>query len=269
MKRASPPLLSGLVSEATQVQPGVWLGTVFCEEGLTTAYIKVMSPQKMLVECLAAMLGRAHDLPIPRPHIVSVEDPSFLPECPLPGWTGWAFGSSASVAPTLERITRDEETAARLLKGWKRAVEGAVFDCLIANEDRTRKNILWSDGPEGVGLIDHDDALPGWVMHDPRTETRNLLLDILCDGDDDLNRLRLRKQSLEAAQVYSRTEWQSFIADPVWLKLFSDEPTALKLLDYVLTRLNHLPYLLERGTKSPQHQVPYVGGALANPLASA
>ncbi len=262
-------MMSSLVSEATQVQPGVWLGTVFCEEGQIAAYLKVLPAQKMVVECLAAMLGRANDLPIPRPHIVSVSDASYLPECPLEGFTGWVFGSSASTSPTLERMTRDEETTSRLLRGWRRAVDGAVFDCLIANEDRTRKNILWSDGPDGVGLIDHDDALPGWVMNDPRCETRNLLLDLLCAGDDELNRRRRRLESLKAAHVYGSIEWQSFMADNVWLKVFADENTALRLLDYVLSRINHLPFLLERATQSPQQQVIYVGGALAKPLASA
>lgn len=260
---------SSLVGEAVKVQDGVWMGPVFCEEGQIQAYIKLLPKRKLLTECLTAMLGRAHDLPVPRPHIVSIQDSSLLPQCPYPGWSGWAFGSSASTSPSLERVTKDEETAKRLLSGWKRAIEGAVFDCLIANEDRTRKNILWSDGPDGVGLIDHDDALPGWVMHDARSETKNALLEILCSGDDDLNRYRRRHQSLTAAVPYGSTDWNSFGHDDPWVRLFSSPEEMMLLLNYVLNRVNHLPYLLERATGARQQQVPYVGGLITNPVGAA
>lgn len=268
MARLDAPVRACLNAEADQVQDGVWRGTVFSQEGNTTAYIKLLPRRAFMVECLAAMLGRAHGVPVPLPMLVLIHDATLLRNCPTPEWQGWAFGSAASSAPSLERLTRDHELSCRLLRSWKGAIDGAVFDCLIANEDRTRKNVLWSDGPDGVSLIDHDDALPTWAMDNPRASTQNQLLDLLIGDDNELNRHRQRKQALLAATPYGRTDWSSLWTDEEWIALVSDAEQLEQLAGYVLERVNHLPYLLETATRSPQHSLPDVG-RLAIPRATA
>lgn len=251
MPKLTAPLVATLTGDAHRVQEDVWKGVVFTQRGHSRAYIKLLNKRKLVVECLAAMLGRAHDLPIPAPFIVRVSGHQL--EGFVGSYEGWAFGSEESEAPSLERITRDPEEVARLLRKWPRANDGAAFDAWIGNGDRTAKNILWSDTSNFVGLIDHDDAFPDWLA--PDGELVNGILTLLCEGIDEVSRQRHRKSTIKSTEKYPRTDWTTAAGLPNVLDL---QEQVDGLVNFLKSRMQHLPKLITIAAGTKQQELDYV-----------
>jgi len=233
------------------VQEDVWKGIIFSRHGPCGAYLKILDRRKLVIECLASMVGRAHDLPIPAPFLVRVSGHQL--QGFDPDYQGLAFGCEESTAPCLERLTRDREQIARLLRRWKRASDGAAFDSWIGNGDRTAKNILWSDTANYVGLIDHDDAFPDWLT--PDGETANGILQLLCEDSDELSRQRHRKSTIKSTANYLSTVWPDSGVFPELLN--SDEHLAA-LVTFLRARLQHLPKLITIASGTRQQELDHV-----------
>lgn len=258
MRRVEPPVLSLLVGDdPTRVSDKVWHGNVFSQYGQRKAYIKVLTGKKLLVECVAAVVGRAHDLPIPRPHLVKVEARQ-LKGSGLPDGTYWAFGCEDSDVPSLSRITRDRDEIAKRLKSWKRVNEAAAFDTWIGNQDRTAKNLLWSDDSTKVGLIDHDDAFPEWLAAD--AESANELMRLLCEDCDEFTRRRHHREAIKSTRAYRETDWTSSESCTAWVRHFAHEEQLLPLIEFLQQRLQHLPALIAAGTGANQLEMRYDAG---------
>lgn len=254
MPTIEPPTVSALVAEATVIKPLVWHGPVFSAKGKRKAYIKQLPTRKLLVECVAAVVGRAHDLPIPAPHLIMAE-PHQLPGCTVTR-TFWAFGCEDGETPSLARLTTDPAEVTRRLRSWKRASEAAAFDAWIGNGDRTAKNILWSDDSTKVGLIDHDDALPDWLQ--PDADSANQLMQLLCDGCDEFTRRRHRKDALKCTSAYGKTNWVATDACTDWALNFTDVDNLQDLIAFLAVRLQHLPALLSVSAGLSQAELRYV-----------
>lgn len=254
MRRVETPI-HGLVSgECVPIQEHVWKGPCFSQFGQQLVYVKLLTPAKLMVECIAAMIGRAHDLPIPRPFLL-MADGQYLPGCDIPNTQYWAYGAEASEFPSLARLTRVREEICRRLRGWKRASEAAAFDSWIGNEDRTEKNLLWADDASQVQLIDHDDALPDWLS--PEQETANKLMDLLCDERSEHERHQQRRQALRAVTPYPKTDWQGALDAAAWADRFSRAQEVERLLNFLAVRIEHLPQIIAAAAGTRQQELSY------------
>lgn len=131
------------------------------------AYVKSLSPRKIAVEAVCALLAELLDLPVPAPLLVLVRGDA--PEI--------RFGSAMIDAPPFRHWISLHSTAAlERVKKWKQLISTACFDEWVANPDRHAGNLL-HDGRNGFWLIDHELALAADHPHDAICE-KNIMMAI-------------------------------------------------------------------------------------------
>lgn len=129
------------------------------------AYVKLLSPKRLVNELVAAELARLLGFNVPESYIVLVPKADYpLLAKHAQGQHLVCFGSQAIAADHLGREVNlcDSRMAHwffTTLKEWQRIV---VFDAWVANIDRHRANILFSSTFQ-FWLIDHDLAFLGDV----------------------------------------------------------------------------------------------------------
>jgi hypothetical protein len=157
-------------------------GIVKTADGDVEAFVKVLSPMEIIVECICALVGQRLRLPVPQPLLVRV------PGVHAGGTdTKLAFGSVAVPQGNFRWFFQRENAAAlRRLTAWAEVERAASFDEWIANGDRHFGNIL-HDGRDEFWLIDHDQAIPDDFAQSGASE-RNWLLGVLVlnAGEDKL-----------------------------------------------------------------------------------
>lgn len=253
--RLAPVEFGLLAGEARKLTDRVWTGMVHTTTlGQRRAFIKVLPRSKLLVELFAAVVGRAHDLPIPEPFLITVQGHQ------LEGFTEpqarfWAFASLDTESPSLSRLTRDPAVAALHLRRWKRVSEAVAFDAWLANPDRTTKNILLSDNGEHVGLIDHEEALATWLT--PEQACANELMALLCADADDFTRRRHLKSAHKACLDYPRTPLAHLQPSCSWALQFTTQTEVERLVAFLTERIRHLPDLLSTAAGVQQHPLRY------------
>lgn len=253
--RLAPVEQGLLASDATVETDRVWKGVVHTTtHGQRRAFIKPLPGRKLLVELMAAVVGRAHDLPIPEPFLVSVSGHQ-LQGFPHQQARFWAFASLDTESPSLSRWTRSPAVAATYLRRWKRNAEAIAFDGWIANPDRTTKNILLSDNGEHVGLIDHEEALPAWLP--ANGDCDNELMKLLCDGADDFTRRRHLRNASKAGLDYHHTPLNELRSNCAWALQFTTLDEVESLVAFLTARIRHLPALLSTSAGVDQYPLRY------------
>jgi hypothetical protein len=125
-------------------------------------FVKVLPVNARSIEAVCAWLAREIELPTPEPLMLD------LPASRLPKECVWPFGSDThaacfatrAVENALALSTVSSDVATAMLDKWASLPAAAVFDQLIANDDRTQGNILL--GPRrDLWLIDHGRSLGG------------------------------------------------------------------------------------------------------------
>ncbi|ATI44563.1 HipA family kinase [Vibrio parahaemolyticus] len=152
-----------------------WKAHVITSEGTDrVAFVKLIEPRKIFVECFCALVGRNLGLPIPKPMVVNVLHDA-LP-CSLPvGTTSLAFGSEDASHPSFRRtIQQNEPEAMKLIRAYSKILEVSIFDEWISNGDRNIGNILF-DGKSIFNFIDHELALPQGTNKDTVASDNQLL----------------------------------------------------------------------------------------------
>jgi hypothetical protein len=167
---------------------------------LTPVYAKLLSQPAKAVELAAAWIGRNMGLPIPEAMLVTVRRDKLPKKAPWP-FQGELETCFASVEIPLARpVSRlDEGAVLQLLRRWTYLSRAAVFDQLIANDDRTRDNVLL-DANNRFWLIDHARALGGVgkpLFSDVFPLFRNFLLE--CVKDFSLRDRLARRSELSSA----------------------------------------------------------------------
>jgi hypothetical protein len=125
-------------------------------------YVKILPINERCIEAVCAWLAREINLPAPEPLLLNMLAGR------MPRGGVWPFGNRSSevcfatrevpYARALQAVASDH--VGSLLDRWKRLADAAVFDLLIANDDRTAGNILV--GPtRDLWLIDHARSLGG------------------------------------------------------------------------------------------------------------
>jgi hypothetical protein len=199
-----------------------------------TAYAKELNDTMILVELLAALVGRELGLPIPEPIIaissddkamfasLDVKTPDFTTHLTLKGGS-YPFDENKEI---LEKLAH-----------WILANKVIGFDEWIANCDRNTGNILY-DGNDIFYLIDHNLAMNANSSIGP---IPNLLLDLKLKIDtDDISRQKIKNEISLMQNEISKT-----LAQEAADKLISEHPniqaTAIQsMVDFLGLRLSCL-----------------------------
>lgn len=176
--------------------------------GPATAYIKLTDkPRKITAELVAAQVGRAMGLKIPRPYLVIV-DTDDIPDRMKSEFKGrglvYGYGSAEAEGMSFARLLKsDKEILKRVVGIWKDGYkDAAIFDEWIANTDRNLGNIVYSPEGDSCWLIDHDHALLGpesilWPLN-PDASVNNELINALGGhfNDDEKQAIYLKANKL-------------------------------------------------------------------------
>jgi hypothetical protein len=156
------------------------------------------APGKIAIELACGLAGVALDLPIPQPALV-IADREFLPDVPA-GASDQVllFGSWFEPSQQLLRRPQNEKFVWNKVCESKAGAPGAIWDELVANDDRHYKNFLF-DGAKWW-LIDHDKALP------PLAQLERQVAALIGAGSQTLVEFRASVNQLAMKMLFHRPE---------------------------------------------------------------
>ncbi|MEW6563296.1 MAG: HipA family kinase [Pseudomonadota bacterium] len=148
-----PQRISDLGNVSPLWKANVIIGTLEC----LTVWMKKLSAQQLLAECVCAVIGRSIGMPIPRPFLV-YDEKGFAGEVNSLPFFAMEDAKHPSVRRWLART--DDPVIWEALLRWASIQECALFDEWVANIDRNQGNLLY-DGVGDFMMIDHAHALGG------------------------------------------------------------------------------------------------------------
>lgn len=159
-------------------------GSVLSQAGypIQFAYIKLLPTNLRAVEAACAWIAREMGLPLPEAIFVTVSKSMVPQNVPWPYKEDSAICFATleiGLAQPVKNI--QAEALAPLFRSWPHLLASAVFDHLVANDDRSQDNLL-IDGQNAFWLIDHSRALGGagqTPFSDPFPSFQNIFLDLL------------------------------------------------------------------------------------------
>lgn len=175
-------------------------GRLFSRAGypFEDAYIKLLPTNLRAVEAVCAWIGRELGVPLPEPIFVTVSAGAVNQGCVWPFKNGEEVCFATLEIKQAKPVRRMQSNAiSQIFTSWSKLVNAAVFDHLIANDDRSEENILL-DARGTPWLIDHSRALGGAgqsLYSDPFPPTKNVFLEILKEFAS-THRLRIRQELL-------------------------------------------------------------------------
>lgn len=248
-----PLELAEAVGNGHQVpEHDVWRAPCMTREGARALFIKRVNTRKLLVELFCSHIGRALDLPIPKPFVVIVRPGRLSPG--QPARLELMFGSQDQAHPSLAIITRDRERVVSLLRRWTKAPQAAAFDAFIANEDRTTRNWLYGAAEHAIWLIDHEDALRETTA--PDDATRNELLSMLLEGKSEFELHKLLKDTEAFAGKSTALRLDQLSGSDVIPAIAQAQKHADALVSFLTSRRASLPNILRSQINPRQGALP-------------
>lgn len=221
--------------------PGIsnlWLGEVVTETGDMRMYIKQVTEEEMLSECLCAIVGRELGMTIPTAYLVADQTGE------LGG--GVLFGSVDAEMVSIKQWVKDSDPGiAEAITQWRTRYDAALFDEWAANPDRNGGNLLW-DGSANWVLIDH--ALALWSsLSTPRPDIpfNNLLANTIIGLEKDMALARLNKQAPVFADQCRSLDMDA-VRDAAQCERMGMSERAQIALKSLQKRIEYLPVLLAR-----------------------
>ncbi len=188
-----------MVSGGTRrIAERVWRAPCSCEDGGINVIVKLVDARGLITEAICATVGRALNLPIPKPYLIWLDPGQLSPGFPVQGCI--AFGSREEPYPAIWSYTRDRDLVLSLLRQWPHVHQAAAFDTWIANADRTGKNMLIGS-ETSLWLIDHDDAMPSYLP--PNGGCDNQLIAELRRDQSEWNLVVLNKKLGRAIEPFA------------------------------------------------------------------
>ncbi|MFN0314512.1 MAG: HipA family kinase [Burkholderiales bacterium] len=172
---------------------------------IENAFIKLLPPNLRAIEAACAWIGRDMGLPLPEAVFVRVNRAVIRKgvDWPFPSPEETCFGTlEVRLAQSVIKI--DSAALRSLFAGWPHLLTAAVFDHLIANDDRSAANLLL-DGQNSLWLIDHSRSLGGAgrsLFSDPFVLIRNIFLEML-KAKPLAERLKMQQPLLSACAAAS------------------------------------------------------------------
>lgn len=175
-------------SDSSNINP-TFKAHVQTHEDVIQAYVKLIPPREIYVECVCAVVGRFLGLPIPKPLIVKVDHEALIN---IPGGEyKLAFGSEDSVYPSLKRRGLNDELFKKL-DNFKKTLDVGVFDEWIANPDRHGGNILF-DGSDNFTFIDHGLSISREISSDSPAY-QNIIVDSFYSVKSEFEKYKLNRE---------------------------------------------------------------------------
>ncbi|CAH6891455.1 HipA family kinase [Vibrio coralliirubri] len=231
-----------------------WRAHIQTESGIKPAFVKLIEPRSIFVECACALLGRELGLPIPKPSIVLItsdaisafsEDQQVL-----------AYGSEDVQHPSLLRMFSEDinhEKAFEVLAKHPQLLDVSVFDEWIANSDRHFSNILYG-GDSDIYFIDHELAIPEALDVDKATNDNQLLRTYFSDLNE-LDKHRARKK-VESDIMPQLNEMPfALLSEKSGATQFLNDEDIVAVIDFLSVRLEHLRVLFDERIKLRQKEI--------------
>lgn len=231
----------------------VWRGNVVIGNYRRSMYVKSVDKRTLAVEVMCAVLGRALELPMPRPALVMVH-PEAIQGLSQPSVF---FGSESVDNPDLKQwLNKDADSTAKQLLGWAKLLDAGCFDEWVANYDRHGGNILYGGG-QNFALIDHSEALPRALKAD-EAAAENKLLSFSANGKKDALIEQLYGQAKTRTSGYSTAHIYKVVLDV--LSASSGQHTVDELTAFLSQRTNVLLALIASriGYKQESLELPNV-----------
>ncbi|MDT4845868.1 hypothetical protein FQZ97_798690 [compost metagenome] len=205
------------------------------------AFIKLLPAEQLFAETISASIGRHFGLPIPLTALVLARGEAVgrgSGKC-------IALASIDGGARPIGRLT-NTEGALQKLNAWASRHAAAVFDELIANQDRNLRNLLLGSDGE-IWLIDHEEALAAPAAH-AGLAIRNHLLGLLASELSEFERHQAaRKLKESAGGLYSANfRKHAQLSQPEYCQVSAGHVS--QVVEFLETRIHHMSSLLDQGT---------------------
>lgn len=204
------------------------------------AFVKVLPAEQLFAETLSASIGRHFGLPIPLTALVLARGEAIgrgSGKC-------IALASIDGGARPIGRLTSSDE-ALRRLNTWANKHAAAVFDELIANQDRNLRNLLLGSDGE-IWLIDHEEALASTAANASHA-IRNHLLQLLAAELSEFERHQASRKLKESASGLYTADFRLHAQQsrPAYCQVSSSHVS--HVVEFLEARIHHMNSLLDKG----------------------
>ena len=212
-----------------------WKAHVKTHDNVIIAYVKQLSPQKLYIECVCAVLGRYLGLPIPKPIIVKVTSENFseIPE----GNFHLAFGSEDASYPSFRRYAESKE-AMEKLKQFAKTLDIGVFDEWISNWDRNVSNILY-DGGNNFSFIDHENAISPLLTPED-SATNNQIVDVIYAVQSEFEKYRINREVQSSILPQYKDLPLSILSDKTFASSYLTDEEIIGVITFLDKRVENL-----------------------------
>jgi len=217
-----------------------WKAHVQTPEGVKVAFVKLVEPRALYVECACAVIGRSLGLSIPAPLIVKVTNTA-LASVPA-GKIHLAFGSEDAKYPSFRRyMNSDSQEALEKLASFSKTLDVGIFDEWIANWDRNIGNMLY-DGKDDFYFIDHENAIPKGLEHgEPASD--NQILRCLYSNLSEFEKHRLGKGVDTDFAPKVRSIPFALLAEKTLASYYLEDHEITQIVDFLTARVNSIKTL--------------------------
>ncbi|MGK0376782.1 MAG: hypothetical protein ACJA1Z_000586 [Patiriisocius sp.] len=212
-----------------------WKAHVKTHDNVITAFVKQLSPQKLYIECVCAVLGRYIGLPIPKPIIVKVTSENF-PEIPKNKFN-LAFGSEDANYPSFRRYAESKE-AMEKLKKFTKTLDIGVFDEWISNWDRNVGNILY-DGGNNFSFIDHENAISPPLNPEDYAQD-NQIVNVIYAVQSEFEKYRVNREVQSSILPQYKDLPLSILSDKTFASSYLTDKEILSVITFLEKRVDNL-----------------------------
>ena len=237
------------------------MGDISTDRGRKRAHIKLLPLEAIAREALCAVLGRLFELPIPQPYYVNV-DPDYVKV--VPGVTNKLPGNIYNMAFALEsepflaaRLTDDTQLTSELLK-WSELLRCAAFDTWVGNRDRLPNNLLYK-GSAHFLMIDHEDALPGYLSDSIPIGSQ--LIELAARGKSEHELYRLRDRLVGFVDAYRSIDWDEIRAFVQYNEFPDGELYFERHIAFLAKRTRHMRKILTEELGIRQRDFVFLSGS--------
>lgn len=227
-----------------------WKGHVKTHDQVVAAFVKQITPQKLYIECVCAILGRSLGLPIPKPLIVKLTADSF-PNIPV-GQYQLAFGSEDTNYPSFRRHAKNQEALLKL-EQFSKTIDIGLFDEWIANWDRNIGNILYDGGNE-FSFIDHENAIDSNLKFDESAHS-NQIVDAIYSVKSEFDKYKLNREvKTTLIPQYNEVPF-SIISEKTYAGSYLTDNEVLSVINFLEHRATLLDSLFSKRLKLQQQEM--------------